>query len=59
MGWANEADKGFQQPAETLGKPHGRLHIAGDQVTFWSGWQEGAVLSAWDAVRAIDQHRRG
>jgi monoamine oxidase len=30
--------------------------IAGDQVTFWSGWQEGAVLSAWDAIDAIDRH---
>ena len=59
MGWANEADPGFQRPAEILARPHGRLLIAGDQVTFWSGWQEGAVLSAWDAVKAIDRARRG
>lgn len=59
MGWANEADKGFQRPAEILSRPHGRLQIAGDQVTFWSGWQEGAVLSAWDAINAIERHRRG
>jgi len=56
MGWANENDKGFQRPAEILSAPQGRLHIAGDQVTFWSGWQEGAVISAWDAVKAIDRH---
>jgi monoamine oxidase len=56
MGWANENDKGFQRPAEILSAPHGRLQIAGDQVTFWSGWQEGAVLSARDAVNAIDRH---
>jgi monoamine oxidase len=56
MGWANESDEGFQRPAEILSAPQGRLLIAGDQVTFWSGWQEGAVLSAWDAVTAIDRH---
>ena len=56
MGWANESDKAFQRPAEILSTPQGRLHIAGDQVTFWSGWQEGAVLSACDAVKAIDRH---
>jgi len=55
MGWANESDKGFPGPASILREPHGRLMIAGDQVTFWSGWQEGAVLSAWDAVNAIDR----
>jgi monoamine oxidase len=56
MGWANEGDERFQRPAEILSASHGRLQIAGDQVTFWSGWQEGAVLSAWDAVKAIDRH---
>jgi monoamine oxidase len=55
MGWANESDPGFEGPAEILSAPHGRLQIAGDQVTFWSGWQEGAVLSALDAVKAIDR----
>ena len=29
--------------------------MAGDQLTFWSGWQEGAVLSALAAVQAIDR----
>jgi monoamine oxidase len=55
MGWANEDHPKFQRNAEVLARPHGRLMIAGDQVTFWSGWQEGAVLSAWDAVNAIDR----
>ena len=60
MGWANEDAEDFQRWAEILSAPNGRLHIAGDQVTFWSGWQEGAVLSALDAVKAIDHHvRRG
>jgi monoamine oxidase len=56
MGWANENADGFKHWAEILSAPQGRLQIAGDQVTFWSGWQEGAVISAWDAVKAIDRH---
>jgi monoamine oxidase len=55
MGWANEVEPDFAEKAQVLAKPQGRLHFAGDQITFWSGWQEGAVLAAWDAVRAIDR----
>ena len=32
-----------------------RNFLVGDQVTFWTGWQEGALLSALDAVRSIDR----
>jgi monoamine oxidase len=38
-----------------LATPQGRFHVAGDQVTDYSGWQEGAIISAWDAVRSIDR----
>jgi monoamine oxidase len=55
MGWANEGDAAFGVNAEILSKPQGRFHMVGDQVTFWSGWQEGALISAQDAVRSIDR----
>jgi monoamine oxidase len=29
--------------------------MAGDQLTYWSGWQEGALLSAQAAVASIDR----
>jgi monoamine oxidase len=32
--------------------------MAGDQLSYWTGWQEGAVLAAWEAIRSIDQHNR-
>ena len=54
--WADESDDGFRAAAEVLAQPQGRFHMAGDQVTFWSGWQEGAIISAWEAVKAIDRH---
>lgn len=56
--WADEDHPAFEARAEILAKPQGRFHLAGDQITFWSGWQEGAVLAAWHAVTAIDRHAR-
>jgi monoamine oxidase len=62
--WADESDPGFAAPAQLLATPQGRFHMAGDQITYWSGWQEGAVISALEAVRSIDrqvhpERRRG
>lgn len=36
--------------------PDGRIFFAGDQMTELNGWQEGAILSAHAAVRAIVSH---
>ena len=43
MGWADEGDPAFGDNARVLSQPQGRFMLAGDQITFWSGWQEGAV----------------
>lgn len=56
--WADETDPAFQANARTLTEPQGRFVMAGDQLTFWSGWQEGALISAHEAVRAIDRQTR-
>jgi monoamine oxidase len=53
--WADETSPDYEAPAKVLSTPQGRFHMAGDQLTYWSGWQEGAMLSAWQAVRAIDR----
>ena len=55
MGWAEESDPSFGQHAKVLTEPQGRFHMAGDQLTYWSGWQEGALLSAQAAVASIDR----
>jgi monoamine oxidase len=59
FGWADETDPAFRANAERLTAPQGRFHMAGDQLTFWSGWQEGALISAHAAVRSIDRQTRG
>lgn len=58
FGWANEDAPGFDAAAQVLAAPQGRLHQAGDQLTYWSGWQEGAILSAHAAIRQIDRATR-
>jgi monoamine oxidase len=55
FGWADESDPAFAVHAPVLARPQGRFHMAGDQITYWSGWQEGAIISAFAAVRAIDR----
>jgi monoamine oxidase len=59
FGWADETDPTFRAKAELLSMPQGRFHMAGDQLTFWSGWQEGALISALAAVKSIDRLTRG
>jgi monoamine oxidase len=58
MGWANEGSPAFAEPARALAQPQGRFHMAGDQLTYWSGWQEGAILSALAAVAWVDREPR-
>ena len=52
-GWVNEDDPNFGTNSAILAQPQGRFHMAGDQLTFVSGWQEGAVLSAWTALESL------
>ncbi len=55
MAWANEGDPAFAQHAKVLSGPQGRFHMAGDQLSNWSGWQEGALITAQAAVVSIDR----
>ncbi|AOY79889.1 flavin monoamine oxidase family protein [Moorena producens JHB] len=36
-----------------LNEPDGPIYFAGEHMSYWTGWQEGAVLSAHEAVRGI------
>jgi monoamine oxidase len=37
----------------TLCRPDGPIHFAGEHMSHLTGWQEGAILSAHEAVRAV------
>ena len=49
-GWIDEEDATFGTISAVLAEPQGRFHMAGDQITFLSGWQEGALVAAHHAV---------
>lgn len=51
-GWADDWGCDNQIP-DALLNADGRFWVAGDQVSYLSGWQEGAVLSAHHAIRGI------
>ena len=34
----------------------GRILLAGEHISYLSGWQEGAILSALDAVKRLHSH---
>ena len=53
-GWADDwTCENSDAAYRTLLKPDGRFWVAGDQVSFLSGWQEGAVRSAHHVIRGI------
>jgi len=41
-----------------LGTADGPFYLAGEHLSHVGAWQEGAILSAHRAIRAIDDHRR-
>lgn len=57
-GWADEGSDAFGPAVQVLAQPQGRFMVAGDQISFWSGWQEGAIQAALHAVTAIDRQAR-
>lgn len=48
--YTSEQRKGAYQ---VLSRRHGPLMLAGEHVSYWNGWQEGALLSAMSAVEEI------
>ena len=40
---------------ETLARPEGRIHFAGEHTSAWTGWMQGALESARRVVREIER----
>ena len=53
--WTDEA---LRNEFPTLQEPVGRHYLIGDQVSYHPGWQEGAIHSAYHALRDIDRRER-
>ena len=50
MGWTEEAR---EKAYPVLTQPDGAIYFAGEHLSYLTGWQEGAVLSAHEAVKGI------
>jgi monoamine oxidase len=48
----------FEMGYRLLRQPDGPIHLAGEHLSYLTGWMEGAVLSAHAAIAAVDARRR-
>jgi len=53
-GWAYYRNQAEDPDYQEITRPQGRLILAGDYLSFLSGWMEGAILSAELAVKRIE-----
>src|SRR5262249_33626503 len=58
-GWAEWDAEQRRTDYATLLEPDGPIHFAGEHLSYLTGWQEGAILSAHDAVAAIGRRVQG
>ncbi|MGH7125691.1 MAG: flavin monoamine oxidase family protein [Stellaceae bacterium] len=56
--WADWSTEARKSAYETLCRPDGPIHLAGEHLSYVTGWQEGAVLSAQATVTAITERLR-
>jgi monoamine oxidase len=55
-GWAEWTEEGRAQYYPTLLEPDGRLYLAGEHLSYITGWQEGGIESAWQQIAKL--HKR-
>jgi monoamine oxidase len=53
-GWAQWSDAGRQRSYPKLIEPEGRVYLAGEHLSYLTGWQEGAIQSSWQQIAKID-----
>ena len=54
-GWISWSEEARETAYRVLNAPDGSIYFAGEHMSYLTGWQEGAVLSAHDAVRGISE----
>jgi monoamine oxidase len=54
-GWAQWSDDGRKRSYPKLLEGDGRIYLAGEHLSYLTGWQEGAIQSAWQQIAAIDK----
>jgi monoamine oxidase len=57
-GWMEWDDDARAKIYPTLNQPDGRIYLAGEHLSYITGWQEGSVLSAHEAVRSLSSQQQ-
>ena len=52
-GWMQWSDEQREKIYPLLLEPDGPIHLAGEHLSYLTGWQEGAILSAHRAIEQI------
>jgi monoamine oxidase len=55
-GWAEWSDEGRKTAYPLLNEPDGRIYLAGEHLSYLTGWQEGGIESAWRQISKL--HKR-
>lgn len=55
-GWASYTEDTRQNYYPRLLEPDGRIYLVGEHLSYVTGWQEGAIRSAWTQLEKL--HRR-
>jgi monoamine oxidase len=55
-GWAEWSAAGRRESYPILNEPDGRIYLAGEHLSYLTGWQEGGIESAWQQIGKI--HKR-
>lgn len=53
-GWAEWDDRGRKQDYPVLLEPDGRIYLAGEHLSYLTGWQAGAIESAWAQIAKLN-----
>jgi monoamine oxidase len=48
--WSEWSDKDRETAYRLLNQPDGPIYLAGEHMSYVTGWQEGAILSAHEVI---------
>lgn len=54
-GWADWSDEARQKSYPLLNEPQGRVLLAGEHLSYLTGWQAGAIESAWIQIEKLHE----
>jgi len=52
-GWVNWDEEGRKTAYPILTEPDGRIYLAGEHLSYITGWQEGALESSWQQITKL------